>query len=112
VIKIEAIIRTSQLEDVKKALTHVWIAGLTVSEVEGCGSAERHAEVFRGSERVVDVVAQLKVEVVLPDPLAPRILAELERATRAAAAGDGRILVTPVDEAVRVRTGERGEAAL
>jgi nitrogen regulatory protein P-II 1 len=109
--KIEAIVGTSQLEGVKRALTHVWIAGLTVSEVKGFGP-EQHGEVGRGSELVVEVVPQLKVEVVVPGPLAPRILFELERAARAVAPGGGRIVVTPIDEAVRVRTGERGEAAL
>jgi nitrogen regulatory protein P-II 1 len=109
--KIEAIIGTSQLEEVLRALTHAWIAGLTVSEVKSCGGGAPHAEVGRGSELLVDVVPQLMVEVVLPDPLAPRILFELERAARAGSA-HGRIVVTRIEHAVRVRTGEHGEAAL
>jgi nitrogen regulatory protein P-II 1 len=109
--KIEAIIRPSQLDAVKEALQHVWIAGLTVSELEGWGGPDRHSEVHRGTQLVLDVVTMLKVEVVVPDPLAPRLLFDLERAARGGPS-DGRIVVTPVDEAVRVRTGERGEGAL
>jgi nitrogen regulatory protein P-II 1 len=110
--KIETVIRPSQLEDVKRALTHLWITGLTVVEVSGWERTQRHREVRRGAGVVVEVVPQLRVEVVVPAPLAPRILFELERAARTGAPVGGRIVVTPVEEAVRVRTGERGESAL
>ena len=110
--RIEAIIRPSQLEEVKQALAHEWIAGLTVSEVEGYGRQRGHTELYRGAEYVIDMVPKLKVEIVIPDPLVPRILEDLMRWTKTGKIGDGKIFVTAIDEAVRIRTGERGEDAL
>ncbi len=110
--KIVAIIRPSKLDEVKAALSHVWIAGLTISEVKGFGRQRGHEEVYRGAEYAIDFVPKLSVEVVVPDPLVPRILHDLERAVRTGKIGDGKIFVTPIDEAIRVRTGERGEEAL
>ncbi len=110
--KIEAIIRPSKLEDVKKALTQAWVSGLTVSEVKGAGRQKGHIALYRGAEYAVDVIPKLKVEVVVPDPLVPRVLHDLERTLKTGKIGDGKIFVTPVDEAVRIRTGERGESAL
>lgn len=109
--KIEAIIRPSDLEAVKRALSCAWISGLSVTEVKSHGR-RGHAEVFRGAEYAVDVVPEIRIEVVVPDPLVPRVLHDLERCVRSGPGGDGRILVDPIDEAVRVRTGERGEDAL
>jgi nitrogen regulatory protein P-II 1 len=110
--KIEAIIRPSKLDDVKRALSSAWIAGLTVTEVKGYGRQRGHAELYRGAEYVIDFVPKLKVELVVPDPLVPRVLHDLERTLRTGKVGDGKVFVEPVDEAVRVRTGERGEDAL
>jgi nitrogen regulatory protein P-II 1 len=110
--KIEAIVRPSMLEAVKAALTHEWIAGITVSEVQGHGRQRGHVELYRGAEYVIDTVPKLKVETVVPDPLVPRVVWELERCLRTGRIGDGKIFVTTVGEAVRVRTGERDEAAL
>ncbi len=110
--KIEAIIRPSKLDDVKRALSSAWIAGLTVTEVKGYGRQRGHAELYRGAEYVIDFVPKLKVEIVVPDPLVPRVLHDLERTLRTGKVGDGKVFVGPVDEAVRVRTGERGEDAL
>jgi nitrogen regulatory protein P-II 1 len=110
--KIEAIIRPSKLDDVKRALSSAWIAGLTVTEVKGYGRQRGHAELYRGAEYVIDFVPKLKVELVVPDPLVPRVLHDLERTLRTGKIGDGKVFVGPVDEAVRVRTGERGEDAL
>jgi len=110
--RIEAIIRPSALDEVKKALSHEWIAGITVSEVEGYGRQKGHTELYRGAEYVVDMVPKLKVEIVLPDPLLPRILDDLVRWVKTGKIGDGKIFVTTIEEAVRVRTGERGEEAL
>ena len=110
--RIEAIIRPSKLEEVKKALSHEWITGLTVSEVKGYGRQKGHTEIYRGAEYVVEVVPKLKVELVVPDPLVPRILHDLARWVRTGRIGDGKIFVTEVEEAVRIRTGERGEGAL
>lgn len=110
--KIEAVIRPSKLQEVEDALDHVWIAGLTVSEVKGHGRQNGHTEIFRGGEYVIDLNPKLKIEVVVPDPLVPRVLHELERALRTGRVGDGKVFVTRIDEAIRVRTGERGECAL
>jgi nitrogen regulatory protein P-II 1 len=110
--RIEAIIRPSQLDEVKKALAHEWIAGLTVSEVEGYGRQKGHPSLYRGAEYVIDMVPKLKVEIVIPDPLVPRIVEDLVRWVRTGKIGDGKIFVTTVDEAVRIRTAERGEDAL
>ena len=109
---IEAIIRPSALEAVVKALDHAWIEGITVSEVKGVGRQKGHAEIYRGAEYEVDLQPKLGVQVVVPDPLAPRVLHDLERALRTGKVGDGKIFVTRIEEAVRIRTGERGEAAL
>ena len=110
--RIEAIIRPSKLEDVKKALSHAWIAGLTVSEVGGYGRQRGHVEIYRGGEYELDTVPKIKVEIVVPDPLVPRVLHDLASWVRTGKIGDGKIFVTDVEVAVRVRTGERGEAAL
>jgi nitrogen regulatory protein P-II 1 len=112
VTRIEAIIRPSKLEDVKKALSHAWIAGLTVSEVKGYGRQKGHPELYRGAEYVLDLVPKLKVELVVPDPLVPRVLHDLAASLRTGKIGDGKLFVSRVEEAVRVRTGERGEDAL
>jgi nitrogen regulatory protein P-II 1 len=110
--KIEAIIPPSKLDDVKATLHHAWIAGITITEVKGHGRQKGHTEVYRGAEYVIDMIPKLKIEIVVPDPLAPRIVDELERTVRTGKIGDGKIFVVSIDEAVRVRTGERGEAAL
>ncbi len=109
---IEAMIRPSSLDAVVKALDHEWIQGITVSEVRGYGVQKGHAVVYRGTEYAVEMNPKLKIHVVVPDPLVPRVLHELERALRTGKIGDGKIFVTRVEQAVRVRTGERGEAAL
>lgn len=110
--KIVAIFPPSKLDDLKKAVAHPWIGGLTVSESKGHGRQKGHTEVYRGSEYRVDFVPKLKVEIVIPDPVAPRVLHDLERLLRTGKIGDGKIFVVPVEEAVRIRTGERGETAL
>ncbi len=109
---VEAIIRPSALDAVLEALDHAWIRGITVSEVKGYGRQKGHVEVFRGAEYAVETNPKLKVQVVVPDPLVPRVLHDLERRLRTGRIGDGKIFATRVEEAVRVRTGERGEAAL
>jgi nitrogen regulatory protein P-II 1 len=113
VTSIEAIIRPSSLEAVVEALDHhQWIKGITVSEVKGYGRQKGHLELYRGAEYIVDMNPKVKVQVVVPDPLVPRVLHDLERCLRTGRIGDGKIFVTRIDDAVRVRTGERGEAAL
>lgn len=111
-MKIEAIVRPSKLDEVKRALDHAWVAGITVSEVKGCGRQRGHTELFRGAEYRIDLVPKLKVEVVVPEPLVPRVLHDLERFLVTGRIGDGKVFVTRVEDAIRVRTGDRGEAAL
>ncbi|MFL5303209.1 MAG: P-II family nitrogen regulator [Anaeromyxobacteraceae bacterium] len=110
--KIEAIVRPSKLDEVKRALNHAWISGITVTEVKGYGRQKGHTEVYRGAEYQIDMKPKLKIEIVVPDPLVPRIVHDLERALRSGRIGDGKVFVVRVDEVVRVRTGERGEDAL
>lgn len=112
--RVEAIIRPSKLGEVKEALTGIgaWITGLTAGEVKGFGRQRGHDALYRGGEYTVDFLPKIRIEVVVPDPLVPRVVHELERALRSGRVGDGKVFVTPVDDAVRVRTGERGEDAL
>ncbi len=111
--RIEAVIRPSKLEALLEALKgHPWVTGLTVGEVKGFGRSRGHGAVFRGAEYAVDFVPKLKVELVIPDPLVPRVVHELERSVKTGQIGDGKIFVVPIDEAIRIRTGERGEEAL
>jgi nitrogen regulatory protein P-II 1 len=113
-MRVEAIIRPSKLAEVKDALSSVgvWISGLTAGEVKGYGRQRGHDALYRGGEYSVDFLPKIRIEVVVPDPLVPRVVHELERTLRSGRVGDGKIFVSPVDEAVRVRTGERGEDAL
>ncbi len=109
---IEAIVRPSALDAVVEALDHVWIRGITVEEVRGHGRQRGHGAIHRGTEYDADLNPKVKVQVVVPDPLVPRVLHDLERTLRSRRIGDGKIFVTRIEQAVRVRTGERGEAAL
>ncbi len=110
--RIEAIVRPSAIEKLTSLLSHPWIAGITVTEVKGVGRQKGHKEIYRGVEYQVDLLPKLKVEIVVPTPLVPRIVDDLTRLLCTGRIGDGKIFVEPVDEAVRIRTGERGEEAL
>jgi len=110
--KIEAIIKPFKLDDVKDALTEVGVQGITAVEVKGFGRQKGHTELYKGAEYVVDFLPKVKVEVVLDDDLVPKAVEAIERAARSGKIGDGKIFVLPVDEAVRIRTGERGVNAL
>jgi nitrogen regulatory protein P-II 1 len=110
--KVEAIVKPFKLDDVKEALSEVGIHGLTVSEVKGFGRQKGHTESYRGAEYIVDFLPKMKIEVVVPDTLVPRVVEAIERAARTGRIGDGKIFVSPVEEAVRIRTGERGEGAI
>ncbi len=110
--KVEAVIKPFKLDEVKGALAEIGIAGLTATEVKGFGRQKGHTELYRGAEYVVDFLPKVKVEVVVADPLVARVVDAIERVARTGKIGDGKIFVTPVEEAVRVRTGERGEEAL
>jgi len=110
--KIEAIIKPFRLDDVKDALKEVGIQGMTALEVKGFGRQKGHTEHYRGAEYTVDFVPKVKIEVVVSDELAPRTVEAIERAAKTGKIGDGKIFISPVEEVVRIRTGERGEEAL
>lgn len=110
--KVEAIVKPFKLDDVKEALGEAGIHGLTVSEVKGFGRQKGHTESYRGAEYIVDFLPKMKIEVVVPDGMVPRVVEAIERAARTGRIGDGKIFVTPVEEAIRIRTGERGEGAI
>jgi nitrogen regulatory protein P-II 1 len=110
--KIEAIIRPSRLDEVKEALNSVGVSGMTVSEVKGFGRQKGHKELYRGAEYIVDFVPKIKVEVVVQDDFVGQAIDAIERAARTGNLGDGKVFVVEVVEAVRLRTGERGNLAL
>jgi len=110
--KIEAIIKPFKLENVKDALAELAIDGMTVSEVKGFGRQKGHTEIYRGSEYTVDFLPKIKIEIVLADSLVPSVQTAIVKAARTGKIGDGKVFVSPVDEAVRIRTQEVGEKAL
>ncbi|MEK6814895.1 MAG: P-II family nitrogen regulator [Nitrospirota bacterium] len=110
--KIEAIIKPFKLDEVKDALSEVGIQGITVVEVKGFGRQKGHTELYRGAEYVVDFLPKVKLEIVVPDNLVSQVIDTIERTARTGRIGDGKIFVYPMDEVVRIRTGERGEAAI
>ena len=110
--KIEAIIKPFKLDEVKGALHEIGITGMTVSEVRGFGRQKGHTEVYRGAEYVIDFLPKVKIEVVLDDALAPRAVEAIQQAAKTDKIGDGKIFVFPVEEALRIRTGERGSDAV
>jgi nitrogen regulatory protein P-II 1 len=110
--RIEAIIRPSKLDEVKEALGDVGVTGMTFSEAKGFGRTGGRKEVCRGSAYIVDFVTKVKIEVVAPDRQTGVIIDAIERAAKTGKIGDGKVFVTDVLEAVRIRTGERGEQAL
>lgn len=110
--KIEAIIRPHLLDAVRTALEQAGIAGMTVSEVRGYGRQKGHTETYRGTEYEVDFVPKIKIEVVVPEELAEAVVAGIVAAGRTGKFGDGKVFVIPVEDAVRIRTGERDEHAL
>ncbi|HEY5145391.1 MAG TPA: P-II family nitrogen regulator [Polyangiaceae bacterium] len=110
--RVEAIIRPSKLDEVKEALAEVGIMGMTLSEVKGFGRTGGRKEVYRGSAYVVDFVPKIKVEIVAADGQVADILQAIERASKTGKIGDGKIFVSNVIEAVRIRTGEHGEQAV
>lgn len=109
--KIEAIIKPFKLDDVKEALANEGVHGMTVSEVRGFGRQKGHTELYRGSEYVLDFLPKIKIELLVADELAATCAAAIERSAKTGRIGDGKIFVIPIDEVVRIRTGERGSAA-
>jgi len=110
--KIEAIIKPFKLDEVKNALHEIGVTGMTVSEVRGFGRQKGHTEVYRGAEYVIDFLPKVKIEVVLDDALMPRAVEAIQQAAKTDKIGDGKIFVFPVEEALRIRTGERGREAV
>ena len=110
--KVEAIIKPFKLDEVKQALSEVGVAGLTATEVKGFGRQKGHTELYRGAEYVVDFLPKVKVEVVVSDQIVGRVVEAIERAAKTGRIGDGKIFVVPIEEVIRIRTGERGDEAL
>ena len=110
--KVEAIIKPFKLDEVKEALGAVGVQGLTVSEVKGFGRQKGHTELYRGAEYVVDFLPTVKLEVIIRDDQVGDVVEAIEKAAKTGRIGDGKIFVTPVDEVVRIRTGERGGDAV
>ena len=109
---ITAIIKPFKLDEVKNALHEIGVTGMTVSEVRGFGRQKGHTEVYRGAEYVIDFLPKVKIEVVLDDALMPRAVEAIQQAAKTDKIGDGKIFVFPVEEALRIRTGERGREAV
>ena len=110
--KIEAIIKPFRMDEVKDALIAIGIQGMTVSEVRGFGRQKGHKEVYRGAEYEVELVPKIKIEVVVPDKIVTQVVEAIAKIAKTGKIGDGKIFVSSVEEAVRIRTGERGEGAL
>lgn len=110
--KVEIITRTFKLDDVKAALAEIGVKGMTVSEVKGFGRQGGHKEVYRGAEYQVDFVVKVKIEVVVEDARVSDVISAATKASRTGQVGDGKIFVLPVEEVVRIRTGETGDSAV
>jgi nitrogen regulatory protein P-II 1 len=110
--KIEAIIKPFKLNDVKDALHEVGLQGMTVSEVKGFGRQKGHTEIYRGSEYTVDFLPKIKIEMILPDTLVAAATEAIVKSARTGKIGDGKVFVFAVEEAIRIRTEERGEKAI
>ena len=110
--KVEAIIKPFKLDEVKESLSSIGIQGLTVSEVKGFGRQKGHTELYRGAEYVVDFLPKVKLEVIVKDDLVAAVVDAISKAAKTGRIGDGKIFVLPIDEVVRIRTGERGADAI
>ena len=110
--KIEAIIKPFKLEEVKDDLTKIGIQGMTISEVKGFGRQKGHTEVYRGAEYTIDFVPKAKIELIVTDDMVTQVIETIERAAKTGKIGDGKIFLSPVEEVIRIRTGERGKDAI
>ena len=110
--KIEAIIKPFKLDDVREALTEMNISGMTVTEVKGFGRQKGHTEIYRGAEYAVDFLPKVKVELIVADEMVERIIEKIAETVRTGKIGDGKIFVLPVENVIRIRTGEEGEIAI
>jgi nitrogen regulatory protein P-II 1 len=110
--KVEAIIKPHKLDEVKQALTRIGIQGMTVTEVKGFGRQKGHTEVYRGAEYKIDFLPKTKIELITVDEIVPQVVETIERAAKTGKIGDGKIFIFPVEEVIRIRTGERGRDAI
>ncbi len=110
--KIEAIIKPFKLEEVKSTLTKIGVQGMTVSEVKGFGRQKGHTESYRGTEYAIDFLPKSKIELIVMDELAPQVVSTIERSAKTGKIGDGKIFVSPIEEVIRIRTGEHGKDAI
>ncbi|MGD0883794.1 MAG: P-II family nitrogen regulator [Thermodesulfovibrionales bacterium] len=110
--KVEAIIKPFKLDDVKDGLNAIGVQGMTVTEVKGFGRQKGHVELYRGAEYDITFIPKVKLEVVVPDSLAQKVVSTIEEKAKTGKIGDGKIFVLPIEEIVRIRTGERGDAAI
>ncbi len=110
--KLECIIRPFKLEEVKEALSNVGVRGMTVSEVRGFGRSRGHTELYRGSEYTIEFVPKLRLEIVIAEENVDKVVEAVQQAAATGKIGDGKIFVLPIDETIRIRTGERGPAAI
>jgi len=110
--KIEAIIKPFKLDDVKNGLTKIGVQGMTVTEVKGFGRQKGHTESYRGTEYAIDFLPKSKIELIITDELVNQVIETIERAAKTGKIGDGKIFLSPVEEVIRIRTGERGRDAI
>ncbi|MBF0320612.1 MAG: P-II family nitrogen regulator [Nitrospirae bacterium] len=110
--KIEAIIKPFKLDEVKDAINAIGVQGMTVVEVKGFGRQKGHTELYRGAEYVIDFIPKIKIELVVADNMVDKVIATIEKTAKTGKIGDGKIFVYNIEEAMRIRTGERGETAL
>lgn len=109
---IEAIIKPFKMDEVKDALNEIGIEGITVSEVKGFGRQKGHTELYRGAEYVVDFIPKIKMEIAVPDELVNKVVETIQNTAKTGRIGDGKIFIIPLEEAVRIRTGEKGTDAI
>ena len=110
--KVEAIIKPFKLDEVKESLSAIGVQGLTVSEIKGFGRQKGHTELYRGAEYVVDFLPKVKLEIIASDDKVVEIVSAIEKAAKTGRIGDGKIFVLPIEEVIRIRTGERGSDAI
>lgn len=110
--KIEAIIKPFKLDEVKDALNEIGVQGMTVTEVKGFGRQKGHTELYRGAEYVIDFIPKIKIDIVASDDIADKVVETIQKAAKTGKIGDGKIFVYPVENIIRIRTGETGETAV
>ena len=109
---VTAIIKPFKLDEVREALSAIGVQGITVTEVKGFGRQKGHTELYRGAEYVVDFIPKIKMEIIVGDDIVAKVIETIEQAAKTGRIGDGKIFITPVEEVVRIRTGERGQDAI